>query len=111
MGTCRTACIARRRHPRARTRWWCTSTAVAGCWVTWTRTTRCAAAVQDAFAALQWVDANAIELGGIPGQLAVAGWSAGGNIAAVACQKARDVGGPGISGQVLLTPVTGCDMG
>ncbi len=35
------------------------------------------AAALDAFAAVQWVDANAIELGGIPGQLAVAGWSAG----------------------------------
>jgi cation diffusion facilitator CzcD-associated flavoprotein CzcO/acetyl esterase/lipase len=68
------------------------------------------AAAEDAFAALQWVDANAIELGGIPGQLAVAGWSAGGNIAAVACQKARDVGGPDISGQLLITPVVDSEM-
>ncbi len=38
------------------------------------------------------------------------GWSAGANIAAVACQRARDAGGPDIVGQVLLTPVTDCDM-
>ncbi len=67
------------------------------------------AAADDAFAAVQWIAANAIELGGIPGQLAVAGWSAGGNIAAVACQLARDAGGPGILGQLLLTPVTDSD--
>jgi cation diffusion facilitator CzcD-associated flavoprotein CzcO/acetyl esterase/lipase len=64
------------------------------------------AAADDAFAAVQWIAANAIELGGIPGQLAVAGWSAGGNVAAVACQLARDAGGPDILGQVLVTPVT-----
>ena len=40
-----------------------------------------------------WYDANAVELGGIPGQLAVAGWSAGANVAAVACQLARDAAG------------------
>ena len=36
----------------------------------------------------------------------VAGWSAGGNIAAVACQLARDRGGPQIAGQLLVCPVT-----
>jgi acetyl esterase/lipase/cation diffusion facilitator CzcD-associated flavoprotein CzcO len=68
------------------------------------------AAALDAFAAVQWADANAIELGGIPGQLAVAGWSAGGNVAAVACQLARDAGGPRISGQLLLTPAVDSDL-
>ncbi|MGO8958248.1 MAG: flavin-containing monooxygenase [Streptosporangiaceae bacterium] len=67
------------------------------------------AAAQDAFAALQWVDANASKVGGIPGQLAVAGWSAGGNIAAVACQLARDAG-PRISGQLLISPVVDSEM-
>jgi acetyl esterase/lipase len=38
----------------------------------------------------------------------VAGWSAGGNIAAVTCQLARDRGGPQISGQLLVCPVTDC---
>jgi acetyl esterase/lipase len=67
------------------------------------------AAADDAFAAVQWIAANAIELGGIPGQLAIAGWSAGGNIAAVAAQLARDAGGPDLAGQFLLTPVTDRD--
>ncbi len=68
------------------------------------------AAVDDAFAALQWVADSAEQLGGIPGPVAVAGWSAGGNLAAVVCQMARDTGGPAISGQLLLTPVTDSDL-
>ena len=40
----------------------------------------------------------------------VAGWSAGGNIAAVTCQLARDRGGPEISGQLLVCPVTDCSF-
>jgi cation diffusion facilitator CzcD-associated flavoprotein CzcO/acetyl esterase/lipase len=69
------------------------------------------AAADDGFAAVQWIAANATELGGIPGQLAVAGWSAGANLAAVACQTARDAGGPDIVGQILLNPVTDADTG
>jgi cation diffusion facilitator CzcD-associated flavoprotein CzcO/acetyl esterase/lipase len=68
------------------------------------------AAADDAFAALQWIAAHAQELGGVPGQLMVAGWSAGGNLAAVVSQKARAAGGPAILGQLLLTPVTDCDL-
>ena len=68
------------------------------------------AAADDAFAAVRWIAAHAEELGGIPGQLAVAGWSAGANIATVACQLARDAGEPNIVGQVLLTPVTDASM-
>jgi cation diffusion facilitator CzcD-associated flavoprotein CzcO/acetyl esterase/lipase len=68
------------------------------------------AAAQDGFAAVQWVAANAADLGGIPGRLAVAGWSAGGNIAAVACQMARDAGGPRICGQLLINPVVDSEM-
>jgi acetyl esterase/lipase len=68
------------------------------------------AAADDGFAAVQWIAANAAELGGIPGQLAVTGWSAGGNIAAVVSQLSRDAGEPAILGQVLLTPVTDCEM-
>ncbi|HEX6394923.1 MAG TPA: alpha/beta hydrolase fold domain-containing protein [Acidimicrobiales bacterium] len=64
------------------------------------------AAADDAFAAVQWLAANAAELGGIPGHLAVGGWSAGGNVAAVATQRARDAGGPAIAAQLLLMPVT-----
>jgi acetyl esterase/lipase len=68
------------------------------------------AAVDDAFAALQWVSDHAVELGGRPGPVAVAGWSAGANLAAVVCQLARDGDGPAIAGQLLLTPVTDSDM-
>ncbi|WP_163414137.1 alpha/beta hydrolase fold domain-containing protein, partial [Escherichia coli] len=46
------------------------------------------------------------ELGGRAGPVLVAGWSAGGNIAAVTCQLARDRGGPEIAGQLLICPVT-----
>jgi acetyl esterase/lipase len=69
------------------------------------------AAVEDAFAALQWVADNTESLGGRPGQLAVAGWSAGANLAAVVAQLARDSSsGPALQGQLLLTPVTDCDF-
>jgi cation diffusion facilitator CzcD-associated flavoprotein CzcO/acetyl esterase/lipase len=68
------------------------------------------AAALDAFAAVRWAAVNAGALGGIPGRLAVAGWSAGGNIAAVACQLARDAGGPHVSGQLLINPVVDSDM-
>ncbi|HVE19280.1 MAG TPA: alpha/beta hydrolase, partial [Ilumatobacteraceae bacterium] len=65
----------------------------------------------DAFAALRWVADHTAELGGVPGHLAVAGWSAGGNLAAVVCQLARDASGPQIVAQLLVTPVTdGTDL-
>jgi cation diffusion facilitator CzcD-associated flavoprotein CzcO/acetyl esterase/lipase len=67
------------------------------------------ASTDDAYAATRWVADNASALGGIPGALAVAGWSAGANLAAVVCQQARDLGGPMIVGQMLLTPVTDSD--
>jgi cation diffusion facilitator CzcD-associated flavoprotein CzcO/acetyl esterase/lipase len=67
-------------------------------------------AADDGFAAVRWVAANAEALGGLPGSLAVCGWSAGGNIAAVVCQRARDAGEPAIAGQVLITPVTDSDL-
>jgi acetyl esterase len=63
------------------------------------------AAVDDSYAALQWVTVNAAELGADPTRLAVAGDSAGGNLAAVMSQLARD-GGPAIRFQLLIYPVT-----
>jgi cation diffusion facilitator CzcD-associated flavoprotein CzcO/acetyl esterase/lipase len=66
------------------------------------------AAAEDGYAAARWVASHAAELGGRPGELLVAGWSAGANIAAVTCQLARDRGGVGIAGQLLLCPVTDC---
>jgi cation diffusion facilitator CzcD-associated flavoprotein CzcO/acetyl esterase/lipase len=68
------------------------------------------AAVDDAIAALQWIAGAAESLGGDPSRLAVAGWSAGGNLAAVVCQHVRDHGGPSIAAQLLLTPVTDSDL-
>jgi len=68
------------------------------------------AAVDDGVAAVQWVADNAQALGGRPGQLAVCGWSAGGGIAAVVCRLARDMAGPNIMGQALLTPCMAGDM-
>jgi acetyl esterase/lipase len=64
------------------------------------------AAVYDAYAALTWVAEHLGELGGRPGALAVAGWSAGANLAAVVAQMARDNAGPVLAGQLLVTPVT-----
>lgn len=72
--------------------------------------TRFPGAVEDAVAALNWISTQAKSLGGIPGKLAVMGWSAGGNLAAVVAQHARDHGGPTLAGQVLITPVTDSDF-
>ncbi len=64
------------------------------------------AAVEDAGAALDWVAANAADFGGDPKRLAVAGDSAGGNLAAVASHRAVDSGGLALRCQVLIYPVT-----
>lgn len=68
------------------------------------------AAVEDAHAALQWVIENARELNGDSSRVAVAGESAGGNLAAVACLKARDEGGRMPVAQLLVYPVTDARM-
>lgn len=68
------------------------------------------AALDDGWAAVRWVAEHAEELGGIPGRLAVCGWSAGAGIAAVICQLARDTGWPAIVGQALITPVVDTDQ-
>jgi acetyl esterase/lipase len=65
-------------------------------------------AAEDGYAATRWIAEHATELGGRAGPVLVAGWSAGGNIAAVTCQFARDRGGPEIAGQLLVCPVTDC---
>jgi acetyl esterase/lipase/cation diffusion facilitator CzcD-associated flavoprotein CzcO len=65
-------------------------------------------AAEDGYAATRWIAEHAAELGGKHGAVTVAGWSAGGNIAAVTCQLARDRGGPEIAGQLLICPVTDC---
>ncbi len=68
------------------------------------------AAVEDAGAALCWAAEHAAELGCDPDRILVSGWSAGGNLAAVVAQQARDAGSPRLVGQVLVTPVTDGDL-
>lgn len=63
------------------------------------------AAVEDALAATRWVASHLDELGG-DDRLAVAGDSAGGNLAAVVAQQLRDDAGPALAGQFLIYPAT-----
>lgn len=69
------------------------------------------AAPEDAYDALVWVSENAASLGGDPDKLAVIGDSAGGNLAAIVSQMARDKNGPTIAAQVLVYPVVDARMG
>jgi acetyl esterase len=69
------------------------------------------AAVEDSFAALDWVHANAASLGGDPDRLGVHGDSAGANLAAVVAIIARDKGGPKLRLQSLVYPVADFRMG
>lgn len=64
------------------------------------------AAVDDALAATEWVAEHATEVGGDPARVAVAGDSAGGNLAAVVSLLARDAGTPDLAYQLLVYPVT-----
>src|SRR6516165_3125149 len=63
------------------------------------------AAVEDSFAALEWVRTNAQELGADPDRIGVHGDSAGANLAAVVALMARDVGSPRLRLQSLVYPV------
>ena len=63
------------------------------------------AAAEDAYAATLWASRNAAGLGGAQHRLAVAGDSAGGNLAAVVALGARDRGGPAVAFQLLVYPV------
>lgn len=71
----------------------------------------CPAAADDCYAATVWTHEYAAELGGDPARLVIAGDSAGGNLAAVVAQMARDRGGPPITLQALIYPVidAACD--
>ena len=62
------------------------------------------AAPRAALAATRWVAAHAREFGGDAARLAVAGDSAGGNLAAVVALMARDAGAPRIAFQLLIYP-------
>ncbi|MFD8098791.1 alpha/beta hydrolase [Nocardia fluminea] len=68
------------------------------------------AAHDDVFAALRWAAGNAGAYGGDPARIAVAGDSAGGNLAATVAIAARDAGGPPIAAQILIYPVIDDDF-
>jgi len=62
------------------------------------------AALEDVYTALQWAQTEAGALGGDPGRIAMAGDSAGGNLAAAVCLVTRDRGGPPVRFQALAYP-------
>ena len=64
------------------------------------------APVEDAVAAFAWAAENAAELGADPARIAVAGDSAGGNLAAAVCLQTRGGDGPAPAMQLLLYPCT-----
>ena len=73
------------------------------------------AAVEDAYAVLQWAARRPAVLGWSGEQLLTAGIEAGGNLAAVSALVARDRGGPALAGQILIMPMldpglTTCSM-
>lgn len=68
------------------------------------------APLDDCHDALVWARDNAAALGIDGTRLAVAGDSAGGNLAAAVAIRARDAGGPVLRHQLLLYPVTDTDF-
>ena len=66
--------------------------------------------VEDCYAALLWVVANAAVLGIDPNRIGVIGDSAGGNLAAAVTLLARDRSGPQIKCQVLTYPAVDATM-
>jgi acetyl esterase len=62
------------------------------------------AAVEDCLAATRWAAAHAGEIGADPRRIAVAGDSAGGNLAALISIRVRDEGGPKLCAQLLNCP-------
>jgi acetyl esterase len=67
-------------------------------------------AVDDAIDALQWAGSPAAGLGVDTAHVAVAGDSAGGNLAGAVALYARDNGGPVLRHQLLVYPVTTTDL-
>ncbi|HUB11165.1 MAG TPA: alpha/beta hydrolase [Acetobacteraceae bacterium] len=64
------------------------------------------AGLDDCVFATRWAAQHAAELGADGRNLAIAGDSAGGNLAAATALRLRDEGGPALRGQLLIYPVT-----
>jgi len=62
---------------------------------------------EEAYAATKWVEEHGSEIGVDAARIAVAGESAGGNMATVVCMMAKQRGGPKILAQVLFYPSAG----
>ena len=67
-------------------------------------------AIDQAYAATQWVGEHGKEIGVDSSRLAVAGNSVGGNMAAVVALKAKEAGVPKLRFQLLLWPVTDANL-
>ena len=65
------------------------------------------AGLEDGWAALNWLQHQEQFDGG---RIAIGGDSSGGNLATVLARWARDHGGPPLRAQVLIYPVTDCDL-
>lgn len=63
-------------------------------------------ASEDCYAAMIWVVRNAESFGGDPTRVAIAGASAGGNLAAAVTLMSKDRGGPLLTHQLMVYPVT-----
>lgn len=66
--------------------------------------------LQDCYEAVLWAAEHGAGLGINPAKLAVAGDSAGGNLAAAVALMIRDRGGPALAHQLLIYPVTDADF-
>ncbi|MBD9428268.1 alpha/beta hydrolase, partial [Pseudomonas sp. PDM15] len=67
-------------------------------------------AIDQAYAATQWVSEHGKEIQVDSSRLAVAGNSVGGNMAAVVALKAKEAGTPNLRFQLLLWPVTDANL-
>lgn len=68
------------------------------------------ASINQAYAATQWVSEHGDEINVDGSRLAIAGNSAGGNMAIAVTSMAKDKGGPDIRFQLLLWPVTNANF-
>lgn len=62
--------------------------------------------LDDCYDTMVWASEHCAEYGGDPSTLSVCGDSAGGNLAAAVCLRARDEKGPAIAKQFLIFPAT-----